>query len=118
MKTAIILLCLFISVAIVVTAIIEHRKEDSLDQATIEGLKRQNEKEKDSLNNQLATALDLLLLAQQTIILQADTLEANKKEKENYKRNTHDKIRFIPYANDSQRDSVLSGLYPSFRSFR
>lgn len=97
---------------------IEVMKERDLKQSTIDGLKRRNEAERDSLNGVIKLKDDTIRIAKFTIFAQADTIKNQELEKENYKRNTHDKIRFIPYANDFQRDSVLTSLYPSFRPIR
>lgn len=114
MKTAIILLCLFISVAIVVTAIIEHRKEDTLDQATIEGLKKQNAKERDSLNTQLAITRDSLSIALHTIALaHQESVEAMERSQRTIR--DLQRIVYIKYESDSARLNAIKKLYPSYQ---
>lgn len=120
MKTLPFILGLIIIVLIggIYVLVTELRDVNRVQQSTIDGLKRRNEAERDSLNTVIKLKDDTIRIAKFTILAQADTIKNQELEKENYKRNTHDKIRFIPFANDFQRDSVLTSLYPSFRPIR
>lgn len=93
---------------------IEDRKEDSLKQSTINGLRLQNKKERDSLENVIKFKDDSLRIAKHTIILQADTIKNQELDKENYKRNRHDKIVFVVHS-DSSRTESLKQLYVTFK---
>lgn len=92
---------------------IEDRKEDNLKQTTINGLRLQNKKEKDSLENVLKVTRDSLDIAFNTIkIATAERIEAHERTQRIIK--NYEKIIFIRYASDSARHRKLSELFPSY----
>lgn len=78
---------------------------------------REKEEDEDRLNKVLKLKDDTIRIAKHTIITQSDSINTFKSDKSNYKKNTHDKIRFIGFTTDAKRDSMLTKLYPSFRPF-
>lgn len=117
MKTLAITLCVI--VVVLLSAIFigstELRNLVRLKQSEINGLKKANKIERDSLHRVIKLKNDTILIAKNTILLQADTIKIDKAIKEKYKRDVHDKIHFIQFANDAKRDSVLSKLYITYR---
>lgn len=95
----------------------EWRKESDLKQSEIDGLKRSNRKERDSLETRLAITRDSLTVAFETIRQsRKESQEAHERTQRMIK--NYEKILFIRFSNDAQRDSALSRLYPSFRPIR
>lgn len=78
---------------------------------------REKEEDEDRLNAIIKLKEDTIRIAKHTIITQSDSINTFKSDKSNYKKNTHDKIRFIGFTTDAKRDSMLTKLYPSFRPF-
>lgn len=122
MKQILIPLSLIVSIlvllAIIFVGLSELNDRNRVQQSTIDGLRRANKAQADSLVSVIKLKDDTLTIAKNTIIHQFYTIENERTEKENYKRNTHEKIRFINFTHDAGRDSVLSKLYITYRNLR
>lgn len=92
----------------------EKNVEDKSKQVEIDFLRAKNIKDKDLFEKILKLQADSLRIAKHTIILQADTIKNQELDKQNYKRNRHDKIVFVVHS-DSSRTKELVNLYPSFK---
>lgn len=113
--SSLIIIVLLVSLYVLVT---EMRDVNRVQQSTIDGLRKRVEDDKRRFEEIVRLKDDTIKIAKRTIIAQDVIIKNQELDKENYKRNIHDKIRFIPYANDVQRDSILTSLYPSFRPIR
>lgn len=122
MKTLPILLHLLATIVIMIGIHFYLSGEDHrnllIRQKEIDRITLKNKQEADSLLNVIRLKNDSLLVAHQTILLQADTIKLQDKERLDYKRNTHDKIHFFRSVSDAGRDSTLAKLYTSFRPIR
>lgn len=97
---------------------VEQSKNLEFERSHVKYLEKRKKQQRDSLNAVIALKDDTIRIAKNTIILQADTLKRDRSQRENYKRNTHEKIHFVDLVSNAKRDSVLANLYPSFRTFR
>lgn len=119
MKTAIIGLLILITVLLGIIAVgsIELNDLVRLKQSEIKGLKKEIElkdkafsKSLDSIRRASAIREDSILLAHM------ESQKANAETQRLIKK--YEKIIFVRFSNDAQRDSVLSKLYPSFHPIR
>lgn len=89
------------------------KKESDLKQATIDGMRKKNIAERDSLESQLAATRDSLNIAFETIRqAKEETLKANEASKREIKKLKG--ILFVQHT-DSSRNIELTKLYPSFK---
>lgn len=87
-------------------------KENELRQSEIEGLRKQNKKERDSLQTQLALTRDSLSVAFNTIRIATAEREASHLRTQKTIRDLQ-RIVFIAHT-DSSRTIELKNLYPTF----
>lgn len=115
MKPTEIILSLIVVVltAVIVLGVLELKKEDDLKQATIDGLKRANKKEADSLTRNLKATQDSLQTAFATIRQATKDRELAHERSQKTIENLR-KIIFVQH-NDSSRNAELTKLYPSFK---
>lgn len=114
MKPIVLILSLIIIVLVTFMTLnfIEDRKEDSLKQSTINGLRLQNKKEKDSLENVLKVTRDSLDIAFNTIKIATAEREASHLRTQATIRNLQ-RIVFITHS-DSSRTKALKELYKTY----
>lgn len=106
---AIVIIALFALIWVFVT---EMNDRNRVLQSEIEGLKRENQAERDSLNKTLLLTRDSLSIAFETIRI------ANKERQEAHERTqriirNYEKIIFVTHT-DSSRTATLKQLYPTF----
>ncbi len=114
MKPSEIILSLIVVVltAVIVLGLLELRKEDQLKQSVIDGLRRENKKEADSLTRNLKLTRDSLSIA-------FETIKQSRKESQEAHERTQATIRnlqrivFIQHT-DSSRTAELKTLYKSY----
>lgn len=102
-----------ILLGIVAIGYMETRKESDLQQSEIEGLKKRNKSERDSMETRLALTRDSLFIAFETIRQATKDRELAHERTQKLIRN-YEKIIFVTL-NDSSRNSELIKLYPSFK---
>lgn len=102
-----------IAIGFLVSNFMEYNKEKQIEQSTIEGLKKQNAHERDSLNTVLAITKDSLNVAFHTIALaRKESQEAHERTQRIIKR--YEQIIFIRYSSDSARHRKLAELYNTY----
>lgn len=103
---------LFILIGIAWVGVSEMNDRNRVQQAEIDGLKRENQIQADSLNKALLLTHDSLEVAIYTIrYLNGNTTKDKATVK--IKTESHEKIVFVNL-NDSTRHRKLSNLYPSY----
>lgn len=115
MKTYLIVLLIFVFLFCLggLTVYIEAKKESDLKQREIDGLKRTNKKEKDSLLIKLAIKQDSLNIVLQLMsVAHQESVEAHQRSQATI-RNLQ-RIIFITHT-DSSRNAELTKLYPSWK---
>lgn len=113
MKTIILCIVIFLLAGIAFIGVMEMNKQNDLLQAEIDGLKRENKIQADSLNKALLLTRDSLSIAFETIRI------ANKERQEAHERTqriirNYEKIIFVTHT-DSSRTATLKQLYPTFK---
>lgn len=118
MKSIITICCvIFALLSVLFIAFTELRDVNRIQQSEIKHLREVNKKEKDSLQTQLAITRDSLSVAFETIRqARIESQEAHERTQRMIK--NYEKIIFVRFSNDAQRDSALSKLYTSFRPIR
>lgn len=117
-RSSIILTVLYIFfILIAITFVLEMKTKGILDQKEIDGLRSQNEKERKRFEQDLKLTRDSLEIALNSIaIAHKESIEAHERTQRIIK--NYEKIIFVSFSNDAERDSALSKLYPSFRPIR
>lgn len=103
---------ILVLIGIVWVGVSEMNDQNRVLQSEIEGLKRENQAERDSLNKALLLTRDSLSIAFETIRI------ANKERQEAHERTqriirNYEKIIFVTHT-DSSRTATLKQLYPTF----
>lgn len=113
MKTFLPYITIFLLAGIAFIGVMEMNDRNRLQQAEIEGLKRENQIKADSLNKALLLTRDSLEIALHTIAVNhKETLEARERSQATIK--ALQKIIFIVH-NDSSRTATLKELYKSYK---
>lgn len=115
MRTVIVLSSIIILalLSVIFIGVLEMKKENELSQKEINGLRKRNISERDSLKTQLAITRDSLLTAFETIRQATKEREASHLRTQKTIENLR-KIIFVQHT-DSSRNSELINLYPSFK---
>lgn len=114
MKTFLIPLSLIVSILVLLGVLfLEFKDRERLQQSIIDGLRKQNKKESDSLNQILKVTKDSLVIAFETI------KQARIEREESHLRTQKtikdlQRIVFIQHT-DSSRNKALKDLYPTFK---
>lgn len=113
-KIFLILLLLFVAAwGILISEFVQLSKEKELEQSTIDHLRKENVKERDSLENSLSLTRDSLSIALHTIaVAHQQSVEAHARSQKTI--DNLKKIIFITHT-DSSRINELKTLYPSWR---
>jgi hypothetical protein len=102
---------------LVLAAMLIFQKPDNSEMIRLEAERDRALRNIDSLEYSLSKTRDSLEIAFYTIRIAKAEVYIARQETIKFKKQ-YEAVKFIPYRNDAERDSVLAELYPSFRSVR